>query len=62
MWRCIKIKSSLQGLAYKAWSMYRMSRSLIYLLKKIDDQIQYLSRVLKYKFGRGGGNFERSNF
>ena len=42
--------------------MYRMSRSLIYLLKKIDDQIQYLSRVLKYKFGRGGGNFERSNF
>ena len=35
MWRCIKINSSLQGLAYKAWSMYRMSRSLIYLLNKL---------------------------
>ena len=41
--------------------MYRMSRSLIYLLKKIDNQIQHLSRVLKYKFGREGENFERTN-
>ena len=62
MCRCLKVKSLLSqadGSEEKVYEKVRVVNLAFY--KTIDDRIRRLGGEFKDNFGRGGGEFERSN-